>query len=120
MEEYSFKKLIVWQKSMNFAEKCLDITEKLKGHFRLIEQLESSSASIAQNIAEGNGRLSTKEYIHYLYISRGSLYESITILNLFHRKKFIADDILFQQEKLGLEIVKMLNSLISKQREYLK
>lgn len=120
MEELYFKKLIVWQKSMDYAEKCLDITSEIKGHYRLLEQLEAASASVPQNIAEGNGRFSTKEYIHYLYISRGSLYESITLLNLFAKKKIISDDLLNQQEDLALEIVKMLNSLIAKLRTHLK
>ena len=117
MEVFNFKKLIVWQKSMNYAEICLDITSDIKGHYRLIEQLEASSASVPQNIAEGNGRLSIKEYIQYLYISRGSLYESITLLNLFARKELITTDLLNQQEELALEIVKMLNALITKLRK---
>ncbi len=118
-QEFSFKKLIVWQKSMEFSEICLGITESIEGHYRLCEQLEAASASIPQNIAEGTGRVSTKEYIHYLYISRGSLYETITLLDLLQRKNHITIDHLHTLEGLGLEIVKMLNSLISKQRQYL-
>ncbi len=117
---YTFKKLTIWQKSMDFAEKCLTITENITGHYRLIEQLEACSCSVPQNIAEGKGRVSVKEYIHYLYIARGSLYESITLLNLFHRKDIIDNNTLSELEEMGLEITKMVNSLISKQREYLK
>ncbi len=40
MEEFEFKRLIVWQKSMGFADDCLAITEKIKGHYRLCEQLD--------------------------------------------------------------------------------
>lgn len=47
-------------------------------HFRLMEQLEASSTSIALNIAEGKGRYSKKEFIQFLYIARGSLYETVT------------------------------------------
>lgn len=107
MEELNFKRLIVWQKSMEFAEKCLDTTFEIKGHYRLLEQLEASSASNSQNIAEGNGRLSLKEYIQYLYISRGSLYESITLLDLFARKGPKTADLLIKQEEPDLKIVKM-------------
>ncbi len=77
-EEFGFKKLIVWQKAVEFANKIILLTEAIdtkRKHYRLIEQLESSSCSIAQNIAEGKGRYSNKEFIHFLYISRGSLYE---------------------------------------------
>ncbi|MCG8579891.1 MAG: four helix bundle protein [Bacteroidales bacterium] len=116
---FSFKKLLVWQKSMDFAEKCLSVTDGIKGHYRLCEQAEAASASVPQNIAEGNGRVSTKEYIHFLYISRGSLYETITLLNLFERKGLLDKAMLTELESQGLEIVKMLNSLITKQRQYL-
>jgi len=104
---------------MDYAKKCLDITADIKGHYRLLEQLEAASAFVPQNIAEGNGRFSTKEYIHYLYISPGSLYESITLLNPFaRRKEIISKELLNQQEDLALEIVKMLNSLITKLRTH--
>lgn len=119
-EDFSFKKLIVWQRSMDLAEKCLTITENIQGHYRLCEQLESSAASVPQNISEGNGRVSTKEYIHFLYIARGSLFETVTLLNLLERKSLITRDQLNELETQGLEITKMLNSLISKQRTFLK
>ncbi|MCU4155572.1 four helix bundle protein [Carboxylicivirga sp. A043] len=104
---------------MDFAEHCLNIVEGINGHYRLCEQLEAASASVTQNIAEGNGRVSTKEYIHFFVYIRGSLYESITILNLLERKGIINNEKLNELESLGLEIVKMLNSLIAKQRGYL-
>lgn len=119
-EDFSFKNLFVWQKSMDLAETCLTITETISGHYRLCEQLEAAAASVPQNISEGNGRVSTKEFIHFLYIARGSLFEVITLLNLFARKKLIGTDQLIGLEHLGFEITKMLNSLISKQRTYLK
>ena len=118
--DFSFKRLTVWQKSMDFAERCLNISDSINGHYRLCEQLEGASASVPQNIAEGNGRVSTKEYIHFLYISRGSLYETITMLNLLFRKGLVGSEELNDLESLGFEIVKMLNSLISKQRQFLQ
>ena len=88
-EDFGFKKLIVWQKALDFADMVIDLTEHLNTsgkHFRLIEQIESSSASVSQNIAEGKGRKSKKEFEHYLYIARGSLYETVTLLNLFYKR----------------------------------
>ncbi|WP_430810971.1 MULTISPECIES: four helix bundle protein [unclassified Carboxylicivirga] len=46
MEKFSFKELVVWQKAMDFADECLQITEAIKGHFRLCEQLEACSCSV--------------------------------------------------------------------------
>lgn len=119
MEDFSFKNLIVWQKGLDFAENCLDITESIKGHYRICEQLEGSAASIPQNITEGDSRVSVKENIQYLYIARGSLNEAITILNLLSRKGFIDMVKLTELENFGLEIAKMINSLITQKRKFL-
>ena len=73
---FSFEDLEVWQKAIEFASKVIGIAENTqtdRKHFRLIEQLESASTSIALNIAEGKGRYSKKEFIQFLYIARGSL-----------------------------------------------
>ncbi|HHX08567.1 MAG TPA: four helix bundle protein, partial [Chloroflexi bacterium] len=78
----SYKDLIVWQKSMILANDVIDLVDHLetdRKHFRLIEQLEAAVTSIPMNIAEGKGRESKKEYVHFLYISRGSLYETLTL-----------------------------------------
>ena len=55
---FSFQKLKVWQKSILFAEKVIRLIDELdtnRKHYRLIEQLESASTSVAMNIAEGKG-----------------------------------------------------------------
>lgn len=49
MEVFTFKNLLVWQKSMGFASKVLDITNSINGHYRLMEQLEASASSVPQN-----------------------------------------------------------------------
>ena len=113
---FNFKDLMVWQKAIEFADKVIQMTEGLntdRKHFRLIEQIESSAASIAQNISEGKGRFSKKEFAHYLYISRGSLYETITLLNLFQRRKWILEDTLIELEGKAFEIANMLKGLIN-------
>ena len=86
--KFGFEDLEVWQKSIEFAKIVIDITDKIntnRKHYRLIEQLEASSASIAMNIAEGKGRYSKKEFIQFLYIARGSLYETLTLLMIFNK-----------------------------------
>jgi len=92
------------------------LTEKLNSdtkHYRLVEQLESSAASVAQNIAEGKGRNSKKEFIHFLYIARGSLYETITIINIFHRRQWISYEELGNAELKAFEIASMIKGLIN-------
>jgi four helix bundle protein len=92
-EHSAYRDLVVWQKSMEFVNTVIDLTERLdtsRKHYRLVEQLEAAAASVPMNIAEGKGRYSQKEFVHFLYISRGSLYETITLLDIFHLSGWIA------------------------------
>ncbi|UZD24729.1 four helix bundle protein [Algoriphagus halophytocola] len=101
---------------MEFADVVLDLVENLNSslkHYRLVEQIEACSVSISANIAEGKGRESKKEYIRFRYIARGSLYESISILTLFEKRKWISKEVLENLEKLGVEIASMLKGLIN-------
>jgi four helix bundle protein len=112
---FSFEDLEVWQKAIDFTDKVISFVEKIRAdrkHFRLLEQIEASSASIAMNIAEGKGRYSKKEFVQFLYVARGSLYESITLLIIFHKRKWINDSDLEDAISFGNQIGKMLSSLI--------
>lgn len=113
---FGFEDLDVWQKAVKFAQKVITLTEKINTrykHFRLIGQLEASSTSIALNIAEGKGRYSKKEYVQFLYIARGSLYETVTLLTIFHRNNWINEEQLDNIKNFAGEIGKMLSGLIA-------
>lgn len=113
--KFSFEDLEVWKKAVDFSTEVIHTTENIqtnRKHFRLIEQLEASSTSIALNIAEGKGRYSKKEFVRFLYISRGSLFETITLLNIFRKLDWISDDQLKTLKVQGDEIGKMINGLI--------
>lgn len=73
------------------------------------------SVSIPSNIAEGWGRFSRKNYIQFLRISRGSLYEPETQILITKELNYINDSKTI--EGLIIEISKMLNSLIKKLEE---
>ena len=112
----SYKELVVWQKSMAFANDVIDLVDRLetdRKHYRLIEQLEAAVTSIPMNIAEGKGRDSKKEYIHFLHIARGSLYETLTLLEIFHMQAWIESEKFLELEQKSTEIAKMLNGLIN-------
>ena len=112
---FAFEDLLVWQKAIDFAEvviKTIDEFDTPRKHYRVIEQLESAAISVSSNVAEGKGRYSKKEFIHYLYISRGSLFETVSLLILIRRLGWISADKLVELKLLGEEITKMLNSLI--------
>lgn len=112
---FIFENLNVWQKAVDFAVKVIDTSEEIetkRKHYRLIEQIEAASASIALNIAEGKGRYSKKEFIQFLYVARASLYETITLLIIFYKKNWITDLQLEELEVFAEEISKMLSNLI--------
>jgi four helix bundle protein len=112
---FSFQDLKVWQKAVLFAEKIIRTIDKFqtpRRHYRLIEQLESAATSVAMNIAEGKGRQTTKEFIQYLFIARGSLFEVVTLLIIFQRLNWIKKETVMEFEQMAEEITKMINSLI--------
>ena len=114
--KFAYENLEVWNKSVDFAVKVIDTVEQIdtdRKHYRLLDQIEASSTSISMNLAEGKGRFSRKEFKHFLYISRGSLYETMTLLEIFRRKKWISNDQYFQFESSGLEIASMIKGLIN-------
>lgn len=113
---FAFEDLMVYQKSMEFSISVINVIDNIKTprkHYRLIEQLESSCTSIALNIAEGKGRFSKKEFKQFLYISRGSLYETITMLDIFERKKWLDEETYFGLYEKADEINRMLSGLIA-------
>lgn len=108
--------MIVWQKAMILVTEVYKITVKFPDEekFGLISQIKRSSVSIPSNIAEGYGRNYRNDYIHFLQISRGSLYECQTQLEIAVNLGFINSAILKEVNEIGLEVEKMLNSLIAK------
>jgi four helix bundle protein len=113
-ERFSFEDLEIWQEAVAFAEKALDVAERIEGgrkHYRLIEQFESASASPALNIAEGKGRFSKKEFVQFLFIARGSLFEAVTLLEIFRRRKWIGDMDFAGLRKAAIQLGKRISSL---------
>jgi four helix bundle protein len=112
----AYKNLIVWQKSIDLATEVIQIIEQLntkRRHYRLIEQLESAVTSVPMNIAEGKGRASKKEYVHFLYVARGSIYETLTLLEIFLRQDWITREKYNKIENASIEIIRMLKGLIN-------
>ncbi len=81
-------------------------------HFRLIDQMEAAATSIAQNIAEGKGRHYKKEFVQFLYISQGSLFEVVTLNEIFRRKKLFSEAQSIDIRSRCAEIDRKINGLI--------
>jgi len=114
MEVFLFKKLIVWQKAMTLARLAYAVAKKfpVEERFALADQLRRAASSVPSNIAEGNGRASNKDYAHFLSIARGSLFETVTQLQLAHDLGYIDD--LSELETLAAEISRILTSMLQK------
>lgn len=109
-----YKDLITWQKGMLLAKELYKITEKLpiEERYGLTDQLRRAGVSVPSNIAEGFGRESRAEYIRFLKIARGSLYEIETQLYLCISIKLILESQTATAFALCSEIGKMLTATI--------
>lgn len=115
-KDFAFKDLLVWEKAIEFADFAISLSENLntpKKHFRMVEQFESACTSVAMNIAEGKGRNSKKEFVQFLYIARGSLYETVTLAIIFSKRAWISEEDLDKLENDAIEIASMLKGLIN-------
>lgn len=113
----TYKDLLIWQKGILLAEHAYVLTKDFPQDeiYSLTNQIKRSAVSISSNIAEGYGRNSTKSYVNFLKIARGSLYELETQLILADKFNFISDKALLKEVFLAIEEEsKMLNSFIKK------
>ena len=115
---FPFEKLDVWQLAVDLAEFVLGLLEQLpqNKHIRLISQMEAAATSPAQNIAEGKGRQYKKEFIQYLHIAQGSLYEVVTLNEVFRRRKLFREEDSIEVRKRCEQVDRKLNGLINSLR----
>ena len=80
----TYRDLIVWQKSMVLVTEVYKISKEFPNDetYGLTSQIRRCAVSIPSNIAEGYGRNSTNDYIHFLRIATGSLYELQTQMEI--------------------------------------
>lgn len=113
----SYKDLLIWQKGIDIVTNLYQLVENFPKEelYALSSQLKRAAVSIPSNIAEGYGRNSTQSYIHFVSISRGSLFELETQLLVAQKLKFIKNEILFSNIMNQItEETKMINSFITK------
>jgi four helix bundle protein len=119
---FPFEKLDVWQMAVDLAEYVLELLEKLpqNKHIRLVSQMESAAVSVSQNIAEGKGRQYRKEFLQYLHIAQGSVYEVVTLNEIFRRRKLFSEEesngVRTRCEKIDRKLNGLINSLKGKKR----
>ena len=109
-----WKDLEVWQLSHQMV---IDIYKMISlfpsgEKYSLCDQVKRAAISISANIVEGHSKNSKKDFIRYLYISRGSLEELRYLLFLSSDLKFIPENKYYEYEKRLTTISVKLNNLI--------
>ena len=110
----NYKELIVWQKSIELVIQIYKATKSFPKEevYGLSSQMQRAVVSIPSNIAEGHERNSSKEFVQFLYISRGSLAELETQVIIAEKLGYINQEekncILNDCYKIG----KMINGLL--------
>lgn len=109
----NYKNLIVWQKSINLVKLIYKLTEKFPAEekFGLTSQMRRAVVLIPSNIAEGQARRTTKDYVRFVSTSEGSLAELETQLIISIELDFCSKPETEIYFDLMLEIKKMLNAL---------
>lgn len=117
---FPFEKLEIWHLAIDLADFVLKILESFPKdkYYRLIGQTEAAVSSIGQNIAEGKGRQYKKEFIQYLYVAEGSLFELLTLVEIFKRRGIMneqeANEIRVRAETIDRKLHGLVNSLRSR------
>jgi four helix bundle protein len=117
MSSSSFRDLRVWQEAMKLASEIYRITAAFPKHevYGLSQQARRAAVSVASNIAEGKGHHSDKEFSHFLFHARGSLWELQTQLMIAEDLQYFSSSegrrLLALAEAIGRALTGLINSL---------
>lgn len=118
MSQFRFMDLEIWKESINLNDQLFDLADALSDakSYRVAEQLRGASLSISNNIAEGSGSFSSKDFANFLNIARRSVFETANISFVAYRRKFIdiekLNQILNDLELLSKKITNFRKSLL--------
>ena len=113
--EYSFEKLNVWKEARKLVVavyQLLDNFPKFE-NYALCDQIRRSIISVPSNVAEGTGRMSPKEKLHFIEISYGSLMEAYNQLLIASDLKYITEESLKELKPSIDTVARLLNGLRS-------
>lgn len=119
----SHRDLLVWQKAVELVNTVYDMADSFPRHeiYGLGAQVRRAGVSVPSNIAEGNGRRTTSDYIRFLYQSYGSLMEVDTQVHIAKNRRYITpndeDTVIERLSEVGRMINGLINSLNRRKRE---
>lgn len=114
----SYRDLLVWQKAMDLVDRVYDLADVLpvEERYGLTSQLKRAVASDPVNIAEGQGRATSRDFANFLTIARGSLFETETLLLIAQRRQYLDVESVGEAFEMAAEVGRMLSGLRSKIR----
>lgn len=117
MTIHNFRELIAWQKAMQLTKQVYVLTKAFPAseQYGLVSQIQRAVVSIPSNIAEGAGRPTQKELVHFLSFSLGSAYELETELLLAGELNYINVE---QSKQINAEIVEVQKLVYSLMKKY--
>ncbi|MEO5945023.1 MAG: four helix bundle protein [Ferruginibacter sp.] len=114
-ETFGFEELDLWKKARSFKIEVAKLVIQFppEEKYKLTDQTKRSVRSINALIAEGHGRFSFPDQIHYCIQARGSLTETINHLIDAFDENYISEEVLIEFKKQGKEIERLLNGYLN-------
>lgn len=114
--KFDFEKLTVYEKALDFIDQVFLIYKDLDQEYKysIGNNLIRAALSIANNLAEGNDKTSTKERKRYFQISSDSARECVSVFNVLKRQFMISDETYLELRIAAREITSMIRGLLNK------
>jgi four helix bundle protein len=114
----SYRELLVWQKAKTLSVEIYRATEQFPRTetYGLTSQIRRAAVSVASNIAEGQGRLTLGEFLHFLGQARGSLLELETQLAIAVNLNYLKPEVHEKMDHEAYQVLGLLNRLIESLR----
>lgn len=115
---FRFENLDIWKNAIEISDELFDIARQLeeKHLFRFAEQLRGAGMSISNNIAEGSGSFSDKDFANFLNMARRSVFECANIIIILWRRELVSEEkkveIFTRLDKLSRQITNFRKTLI--------
>jgi len=113
MKVKNFRELIAWQKALDLVEETYQTSKSFPKDelYGLTSQIRRAVVSIPSNIAEGQGRDSTREFLHHLSIAYGSLCEVQTQIFIAQRLTYLNEKQVIRLLDMTYEVARLINGL---------
>jgi four helix bundle protein len=110
---FTFEKLDVWQKAIEFADLVYNQTREFPAdeRFGLTNQMRRAAVSVSSNIAEGTSRLSQTDFRRFIEIATGSVFEVVSQSFIGRRQGFLNQEGFRMLYSAAEEIGRMLSRL---------